>query len=224
MVYWWISGDLVRTFLFLTNNSTSFRATANYPRVRALILDASFDHVLPLAVAHMPSFAGDIVKIAIKEHFDLDVTEQLKKYDGPVRIIRRYYDEVVTSYNGPDEERRRRENRGNYLLAEFLKQRYPQVLEDDEDYSVVLDFLSASGHGGELVVCRESFNALSGYNLDYILPNRDLRSHLIRLLCSAHFYDVHSSHVVPLKAEEFRIPEPVDLQDFSKFLRSFKDL
>jgi pimeloyl-ACP methyl ester carboxylesterase len=51
--------------------------TANYPNIRGLILDASFDHVLPLAYRTMPSFTEDIVKLAIEEYFNLDVATQV---------------------------------------------------------------------------------------------------------------------------------------------------
>lgn len=52
-------------------------ATANYPNIRGLILDASFDHVVSLATATMPGFAEKIVKIAIHEYFNLDVSTQV---------------------------------------------------------------------------------------------------------------------------------------------------
>jgi pimeloyl-ACP methyl ester carboxylesterase len=52
-------------------------ATANYPNIRGIILDASFDHVLPLAKATMPSFAEEIVSTAIYSFFNLDVASQV---------------------------------------------------------------------------------------------------------------------------------------------------
>lgn len=54
-------------------------ACANYPGIRGLILDASFDHVLPLAFGAMPSFASEIVELAIHEYFNLDVSSQVFK-------------------------------------------------------------------------------------------------------------------------------------------------
>jgi pimeloyl-ACP methyl ester carboxylesterase len=52
-------------------------AAANYPNVRGIILDASFDHVLPLATATMPGFANQIVTTAIYSYFNLDVAGQV---------------------------------------------------------------------------------------------------------------------------------------------------
>jgi len=198
-------------------------ATANYPKIGGLILDASFDHVLPLALAAMPQFAAEVVTIAIHEHFNLDVATQLEKYNGPVHIIRRYNDEVVTSYHGPNEYRRRRENRGNYLLVRFLQGRYPEVVKNEEDSNVVFKFLDVSGFGEERKLCEESRDALVGYELPYVLENDDLRHNLIRLLCSKHFSDIQANHITPLKSEELIIPKPVNFNDFDNFLQSFED-
>jgi hypothetical protein len=142
-----------------------------------------------------------------------------------VRIVRRYNDEVVTSYHGPNELRRRRENRGNYLLTQFLQGRYPEIMQTEEDSNTVLNYLDVSGFGEEKAVCIESRNALVDYELDYVLENHDLRQHLIRLLCYMHFHDVQATHVMPLKSEEFIIPTSVDYRsNFNRFLQSFNDL
>lgn len=145
---------------------------------------------------------------------------QLDKYSGPVKIVRRFNDEIVSSYHGNDEIRRRRENRGNNLLARFLKGRYPDVFRTEQDTDVVFDFLDINGFGDEKDAIRESRNALISYPLEFVLENDDLRMHLIRLLASAHFHDVMATHVEPLKSEEFIIPETVNYRDFKDFLRS----
>lgn len=59
------------------------------------ILDASFDDILPLAINTMPSWSESIVRLAIREHVNLNNAEQLIKYPGPVLIIRRTEDEVI---------------------------------------------------------------------------------------------------------------------------------
>lgn len=66
VVFGWSIGGFPATWL-----------AANYPNIRGLVLDASFDHVLPLAYATMPSFAHGIVEVAIKDYFNLDVATQV---------------------------------------------------------------------------------------------------------------------------------------------------
>lgn len=127
-------------------------AAANYPQIKGLILDATFDDVLPLAITHMPSFADKVVKVAIGEQFNLNVAVQLAKYHGPVHIIRRYNDEIITTFQGPDDARMRRENRGNFLLAKFLQSRFPKILKNNEDFNAVLDYVNSGEHERENLV------------------------------------------------------------------------
>lgn len=67
----------------------------NYPNIKAVILDASFDHVLPLAANVMPSSWKSIVTTTVKYNLNLNVAEQLIKYPGPVVLFRRMRDEVI---------------------------------------------------------------------------------------------------------------------------------
>lgn len=67
-----------------------------YPEVRGLILDATFDDVLQLALPRMPQSLSGIVRIAIRQYINLNNTELLAKYDGPVLLIRRTEDEVIS--------------------------------------------------------------------------------------------------------------------------------
>lgn len=70
-------------------------AAMNYPDIKGLVIDATFDDILPLALNHMPSWWEPIVRLAIREHVNLDVYQQLSKYPGPVFLIRRTDDEVI---------------------------------------------------------------------------------------------------------------------------------
>ena len=68
----------------------------NYPNVRAVMLDATFDHVLPLASNVMPSSWKPLVVSTVKNHLNLAVAEQLVRYPGPVVLFRRTRDEVIS--------------------------------------------------------------------------------------------------------------------------------
>lgn len=88
----------------------------NYPHVRAVLLDATFDHgilitiidahflfcntfcyyaVLPLATNVMPASLRSIVASTVKMYLNLDIAEQLIRYSGPVLLYRRTRDEII---------------------------------------------------------------------------------------------------------------------------------
>ena len=134
---------------------------------------------------------------------------------------------MVTTYHGPDEDRRRRENRGNQLLARFLKDRYSYILVDETDCDTVLEYLDSSGtrQGHEQLI--QGLAHVERYEfqdiLDTIGNNADLRADFIRLLCFVHFVDVPYSHTVPLASKEFKVPEPVNFNEFQKFLNTLRN-
>lgn len=59
------------------------------------ILDATFDDVLQLAIPRMPSSISGIVRIAIRDYVNLNNTELMNQYDGPVILVRRTKDEII---------------------------------------------------------------------------------------------------------------------------------
>ena len=69
----------------------------NYPEVKGVVIDASFDQLLPLAVPRMPACLEPLVSGAVQNFISLDISGQLRLYNGPVRIIRRALDEMVTT-------------------------------------------------------------------------------------------------------------------------------
>lgn len=75
---------------------SSLYAATLYPEIRGLILDATFDDVLQLALPRMPQSLSGIVRIAIRQYMNLNNTELLAQYNGPVLLIRRTEDEVIS--------------------------------------------------------------------------------------------------------------------------------
>ncbi|KAH3691904.1 hypothetical protein DPMN_192446, partial [Dreissena polymorpha] len=53
-------------------------AAMNYPDVKHVILDATFDDIMPLAHAKMPQFAKSLVELTVKQYMNLNIAEQLK--------------------------------------------------------------------------------------------------------------------------------------------------
>lgn len=69
----------------------------HYPDVKAVILDACFDTITPLALQQMPRFASKFVQYTIEHNLNLNVAELISKYHGPVTFIRRTQDEIIST-------------------------------------------------------------------------------------------------------------------------------
>jgi len=102
---------------------TSSWLAMNYPEIKGLILDATFDTLEPLAIPRMPAIAAPIVRQAVNHHINLDIAGHLAQYHGPVTIIRRLKDEMITIRMLELET-----NRGNYLLINLMENRYPNLV------------------------------------------------------------------------------------------------
>lgn len=76
--------------------STASWAAMNYPDIRALMLDATFDNIFHLAAAVMPASWNVLVDVTVRHHLNLNVAKQLEKYRGPVLLFRRTRDEVIS--------------------------------------------------------------------------------------------------------------------------------
>lgn len=55
-------------------------AAANYPNVKALILDACFDDLVPLAISRMPKFMGSLVHYTVRKYLNLPVARQVSSF------------------------------------------------------------------------------------------------------------------------------------------------
>lgn len=59
------------------------------------MLDATFDDILPIAQNQMPRSWAVLVKEIIRSYADLNISQMLRKYKGPVTLVRRTNDEVI---------------------------------------------------------------------------------------------------------------------------------
>ncbi|KAL2742040.1 LOW QUALITY PROTEIN: phosphatidylserine lipase ABHD16A [Vespula maculifrons] len=195
---------------------TATWAAMNYPSIHSLILDATFDDILPLAIMTMPLLKG-IVQHVIRLHFNLNIAEQLNRYDGTVLLIRRTNDEIVCSpaniLSG---------NRGNMLLTKLLLRRYPYLFSEDSDSLGVLNkFLSANVDTRRLIVealeinekhCSELITIENPENNEKISYPCNLgqdcdiktKQQLTIFLATVYMKDQPSSHCTPLSVELFQ--------------------
>ncbi len=89
-----------------------------------MILDATFDHITPLAIPKMPAVLSGVVRVAIEDNVNLDVASQILEYPGPIRLVRRTKDEMIST----DDSNVTVTNRGNDLLVALLAHRFPRIV------------------------------------------------------------------------------------------------
>lgn len=203
---------------------TATWAAMTYPELGALILDASFDGLLPLATKVITKSWRKLVVKTVLEHFNLNVVEQLCKYPGPVLLIRRTLDEITsTQFSLEDHLPVVKTNRANELLLQLLRCRYPDLMAEEED--TVLQWLAADNRSVEALIyhciykvdegwCQhalESYKAGLGPNGQFPwrigenLPS-GRKKQLALFLAQKHMRNVETTHGRTLPTEEFQMP------------------
>lgn len=183
----------------------------NYPDIKGLILDATFDDLEPLALPRMPAFMSGVVQAAVRNYINLNIGEQLAKYKGPVRIIRRLQDEMISTSSV-----QLFSNRGNDLLIKLLASRFPRLAGHPEAASTLLAVLSLplattlpleeEGQVRTVLVSYLEANSASfpchvGEDLD-----EETRTVMLLYLSSKYMTDVDTSHCTPLPTAHFQLP------------------
>lgn len=196
---------------------TASWAVMSYPEIRALVLDASFDDLLPLAQKVMPDSWRPLVTHTVRQYMNLNNAEQLCKYQGPVLLIRRTKDEIITT-TGPEDIM---SNRGNDLLLKLLQYRYPKVMTEDA-LRAVRQWLAAgtpieeeSVYTGYEVDDDWCLSVLQSYQTDRetMFPwsvGEDMtlegRRQLALFLARKYMRNFETTHCTPLPISEFRPP------------------
>ncbi|RNA01710.1 abhydrolase domain-containing 16A [Brachionus plicatilis] len=197
----------------------------HYPDVKAVIMDACFDTITPLAQQQMPKFASKFVQYTIEHNLNLNVAELISKYHGPVMFIRRTQDEIISII-----PRIAATNRGNDLLISTLMTRYPGIVDKDS-IPYIRTWLSArndlertkifSSYTSESIQICESI--LNGYASEQTgvkkypitfgkeneadgLITKSSKLALAVYLADKYLLNFESSHCQPLSSEFFRIP------------------
>ncbi|XP_026736118.1 protein ABHD16A isoform X2 [Trichoplusia ni] len=160
---------------------TASWAAVNYP-VGALVLDATFDDLLPLAENQMPSSWSLLVKEVIRSYVDLNVAELVTKYDGPVHLIRRTEDEIICLRQGHLSS-----NRGNNLVVRILEQRHPAALGSQTARAALSRLLAAPDSPAHVPAG----------------PDVQQLEKTLQPLVSKYMRDLRSSHCSPLPENDF---------------------
>ncbi|KAK7147535.1 hypothetical protein R3I94_010151 [Phoxinus phoxinus] len=202
---------------------TASWAVMSYPEIRALVLDASFDDLLPLALKVMPESWRPLVTHTVRQYMNLNNAEQLCKYQGPVLLIRRTKDEIITT-TGPEDIM---SNRGNDLLLKLLQYRYPKVMTDDAVRAVRQWLAAGTQIEGESVYTGYEvdddwcLSVLQSYQTDRetLFPwsvGEDMtlegRRQLALFLARKYMRNFDTTHCTPLPISEFRPPWRLESQ------------
>ncbi|CAH2034996.1 unnamed protein product, partial [Iphiclides podalirius] len=160
---------------------TATWAAVNYPEVKALVLDATFDDLLPIAANQMPSSWALLVKEVIRSYADLNIAQMIRKYHGPVQLIRRTKDEVICLRPGV-----LKTNRGNSLLIKLIEARYPDL--SSEEFALL-----------------ETYVCLISTQRSAFLKRSDIgeSDRKVLRLIDKHMHDFVSMHCTPLPEDKF---------------------
>lgn len=189
---------------------SSFVAAAKYPDIKGVVVDATFDDVLQVALPRMPSSISGIVRIAIRDYVNLNNTELINQYNGPVLLVRRTEDEMIA------EENDLASNRGNHLLIHLLKTRFPNILQT-EQVDRITKMLSQPLENSHVSTSNDEL--LYSLLLSYVSENSkqypmdigedytsEQRNQMAEYLVRKHLIDYKSTHCTPLPTDHFRIP------------------
>lgn len=189
-------------------------AAMTYPDIKHVVLDATFDDILPLALARMPQSFESLVHVTIRKYINLDISSMLNLYPGPVLLVRRSRDEMITTI-GPNVIS---SNRANDLLLKLLQQRYPNIV--DKDSSPVIrtylckstlteqaDYLALYNVSFEL--CESLLKSYvegdnSGFPVQFEPSNSEEKNQLALFLASKYMTDFEATHCVPLPSRLFK--------------------
>lgn len=194
-----------------------------FPNVKGVILDASFDDIVPLALPRMPQSIAGIVQHAVRKYVNLNNSELLKQFNGPVHIVRRTEDEVIA------EDMKISTNRGNFLLLKLLASRFPFIfLSKQTEY--VMEKISRPLEGSSSAIGREReedtmmLRKIASYIAETNQSSYPLsigekyseqeRTEMADYLVRKHFEDYKSSHCTPLPTDLFRMPWELPNEDF----------
>ncbi|KAH9508773.1 Protein abhd16a [Bulinus truncatus] len=191
-----------------------------YPDIKFVVLDATFDDIVPLAIAKMPQSWKNLVALGLRTYMNLDIAENLLEYSGPVLLIRRTRDEIITTETPPNGFPVLSSNRGNNLLLKLLKSRYPTIV-DETTLPTMKDFLGRETVNqiqilrDKNVVYQECSNVFAnhvlaeGLHFPMNIPVKDDQNLKIRLalfLITVQMENFESTHCTPLPMSYFHKP------------------
>ncbi|KAK9404944.1 protein ABHD16B-like [Crotalus adamanteus] len=180
--------------------------------------------LLPLAAKMVAKQVRKLVIRTINEHFNLNVADMLHRYQGPVLLIRRTFDEITsTQFHLENHLPIIQTNRANELLLQILRCRYPNIISGAED--VVHQLLTADCPRVEHFIYYHFYQVDDNWCLDQLKTYQSIlgskaefpwkvgsdltsarKKHLALFLAKKHLKNVEITHGKTLPPEEFELP------------------
>uniref|UniRef100_A0A674MGU1 Abhydrolase domain containing 16A, phospholipase n=1 Tax=Takifugu rubripes TaxID=31033 RepID=A0A674MGU1_TAKRU len=206
IIYAWSIGGFTATW-----------AVMSYPEIKSVVLDASFDDLLPLALKVMPDSWRPLVQHTVRQYMNLNNADQLLKLEEPVMFPQSDLTYLVR-FRGPQDVM---SNRGNNLLLKLLQFRYPKIMTE-EGIRVVRQWLGATNQLEEASVYTGyevdddwCVSVLQSYQADREVPfpwsvGEDMtlegRRQLALFLARKYMQNFETTHCTPLPASQFHLP------------------
>ncbi|KFD67171.1 hypothetical protein M514_11701 [Trichuris suis] len=188
-------------------------AAMHYPNIKGLFLDATFDDLLPLALTLFPGGLSGIVERTVRNYMNLNIANQLNCYSGPVTIVRRNRDEILST-NKDSTSSQLESIRTNDLIVSFLTHRYPLIFDEDFVELLIgwLSFTPADRvvNFPDLEASKEGFSVTDFSDATKMSKiSESTRKRIAYFLFTSHVIDADLTHCSPLPREVFRLPEPL---------------
>lgn len=74
---------------------------------------------------------------AVSTYFNLNISEQLNNYHGPILVIRRTADEIINT----NEDEPIKTNRSNDIIVKLFQNRFPTLMKDEKVYQALRGWL-----------------------------------------------------------------------------------
>jgi pimeloyl-ACP methyl ester carboxylesterase len=198
---------------------TASCAAMSYPDIGAVVLDASFDDLFPLAQRRIPPAFVSFTHGMVREYYDLNIGEQMCRYSGPVLIVRRTEDEMM-SINGEVGT-----NRSNHLLVKILQHRYPSLAtaqslpslwnwlhaETEEERTLLTVSMNPRVCSSKFKSYMSEFGSSYPWTIGNGMPLSE-KVELLLFLAGQYMVNYESTHCVILPTDYFRVPPPGNIQ------------
>ncbi|KAG5682428.1 hypothetical protein PVAND_011781 [Polypedilum vanderplanki] len=189
---------------------------SQYPNIKGVIVDATFDDLLYLAIPRMPESLSSIVRIAIRDHCNLNNSDLINQYNGPILMIRRTEDEIICT-----EEMNIGTNRGNYLLMHMLSHRFPNIFKSENMtfvQSILNKTIDHSKNSDDAICLSLIMSYIAENSASYPMKigeefTEEERNKMAVYLIKNHMLDYKSSHCTPLLTEFFKTPWSLPIEN-----------
>lgn len=126
-------------------------AAKRFPGIKGVVLDATFDEVLPLALTRFHPILHSTATVAVRKFLNLNNSAVINDYHGPLVLFRRLRDEIIVT----GEPGHFHTNRANDLLHKILSYRFPDLF-DEEGCNILTEWLHAEKNRRICMTCEES--------------------------------------------------------------------